>query len=74
MKQIKKKIYSFFIFENPNIYNLENYKKFEYFKKSLPHRDKLKTKEIMDTFIGFTTWEKINILFDNNIDYPDTIS
>ena len=70
----KKKIYSFFIFENPNIYNLENYKKFEYFEKSLPHRDKLKTKEIMDTFIGFTTWEKINILFDNNIDYPDTIS
>ena len=69
----KKKVYSFFIFENPNLYNLENYKKIEYYKKSLPHRDELETQKIMDSYIGFTTWEKINNLFDNTIDYPDTI-
>lgn len=34
-----KEVYSFFLVENKDLYNFENYSDIEYFKKSLPHRD-----------------------------------
>lgn len=69
-----KKVYSFFIFDNPALYSLTIYEEDEIYQKSLPHRDSKTIKKIKNSYIGYTTWAKINELFDNKINFPDTIN
>ncbi len=67
-----KEVYSFFLVENKDLYNFENYSDIEYFKKSLPHRDEKTVKKIFDTYCGVTTWNDVKELFPE-ICFPNTL-
>ena len=67
-----KEVYSFFLVENKDLYNFENYSDIEYFKKSLPHRDEKTVKKISDTYCGVTTWNDVKELFPE-ICFPNTL-
>lgn len=67
-----KEVYSFFLVENKDLYNFENYSDIEYFKKSLPHRDEKTVKKIFDTYCGVTTWNDVKELFPE-IYFPNTL-
>ncbi len=64
-----KIIRSFFIFEKKNFDDnkffqiMDRYKDYEYYRKSLPHRTDPEIKKIMDTYIGYIFWEKIQKTF-----------
>ncbi|MGD1820457.1 MAG: hypothetical protein ACPKOI_11370 [Pleomorphochaeta sp.] len=55
-----KEIISFFIIENPNLYDFSVYKNFEYFQKNLPYRNKQSIEKAYQSFIGYCTWDEIS--------------
>ena len=67
-----KKVYSFFVIENPENYDFNKYFETEIYDKSLPHRNQEIRKKIKNTYIGYTTFSKINEIFNNEIKYRDT--
>lgn len=52
-------------------YNMNRYKDYNYYEKSLPHKDKKETEKIYQTYIGYTCWDMLEKVF--GIDFPDTI-
>jgi hypothetical protein len=71
-----KEVLSFFIFDrkvfNKNYENkMCNYDKFEYYRKSLPHRDDQTIQRVLNTFIGYTFWDDVAKKF--NPSFLDTI-
>lgn len=69
-----KKVYYFFIFAESKIndYELKRYEDIDYYEKNLPHRKNAdEFQKFKDSYYGYTTWEKIPILF--GITFPDTI-
>lgn len=68
-----KKVYSFLIVEDKEMYDVNQYYKDAVYKDSLPHRNSEDIQKIKDTYIGCTTWKEINEIFNNEIDYSDTV-
>jgi hypothetical protein len=71
-----KEVLSFFLFSKQGFQNafsqkMNNYSNIEYMKRSLPHRDYDMIKKIAETFIGYSFWEDLGIVF--SVEYPDTI-
>lgn len=68
----EKKVYSFLLRDDSSVYPLDDYKDISFFQRSLPHRDDTIVKKVMDSYIGCTTWNAVNNLFGNEIEYPET--
>ncbi len=55
-----KVVYSFFILNNKDYDNLDKHgHDFQYYKKSLPHRNSKEINKIMETYIGCITWSDV---------------
>ena len=70
-----KKVYFFFVFAEDKItkYELSNYEDIHYYEKNLPHRKDInEIQKFMDSYCGFTTWERISELL--GITFPDTVA
>ncbi len=70
-----KKVYSFFILENPALYELDKYinDDNDFYKNNLPHRSLDIVEKIKKTYLGYTTWNEINEKFGNEIEYPNAV-
>ena len=68
-----KKVFSFFIVEEPQKYDFSKYKENEIYEKSLPHRTEQIKNLIKKTYIGYTTFREVNNIFNNEVHYRDNI-
>lgn len=68
-----KTIFSFYLIsaENKDKYSMDRYLNIEYFKNSLPHRNKEAIKLAKETYIGDACWEELEKSL--KISFPDTI-
>lgn len=73
-----KKVVSFYIFDrwvfNNSNYSryLKQYKNFNFFKQSLPHRNDFDILKIMESYIGYIFWDELSELF--SISYPNKVN
>lgn len=69
-----KKVYSFLIIDDEKVkyYHLSQYDDERFYAENLPHRSQDIIKKAKESYLGYTTWSKINELFDNEIKYPET--
>lgn len=60
-----KKVLSFILLDpsQKEKYGLNNYENLSFFERSLFHRDKKTIKKCMDSYIGFCTWDEIEVRF-----------